>query len=103
MVRRPHRADPTVLRERTGGSATVERRAYIPRPPMNLAPTREGPRVNTEINVTRVRLVDARGQMVGVVGRNEDRKSTRLNSSHGYISYAVFCLKKKKKKYNKNT
>src|SRR2546422_7786728 len=29
--------------------------------------------------------------------RNRDRKSTRLNSSHGYISYAVFCLKKKKK------
>src|SRR2546422_1590112 len=29
--------------------------------------------------------------------RNGDRKSTRLNSSHGYISYAVFCLKKKKK------
>src|SRR2546422_7178620 len=29
-----------------------------------------------------------------LVGR--DRKSTRLNSSHGYISYAVFCLKKKK-------
>src|SRR3989449_6812906 len=28
---------------------------------------------------------------------NRDRKSTRLNSSHGYISYAVFCLKKKKK------
>src|SRR4030043_433921 len=32
--------------------------------------------------------------------RRPDRKSTRLNSSHGYISYAVFCLKKKKK--NKN-
>src|SRR5256884_8837423 len=31
-----------------------------------------------------------------VAGRdNRDRKSTRLNSSHGYISYAVFCLKKK--------
>src|SRR5438128_9135073 len=30
--------------------------------------------------------------------RNTDRKSTRLNSSHGSISYAVFCLKKKKKK-----
>src|SRR2546429_917982 len=31
-------------------------------------------------------------------GREDaDRKSTRLNSSHGYISYAVFCLKKKKK------
>src|SRR5687768_8725595 len=32
---------------------------------------------------------------------HRDRKSTRLNSSHGYISYAVFCLKKKKKKKNK--
>src|SRR2546422_4296141 len=30
-------------------------------------------------------------------GASRDRKSTRLNSSHGYISYAVFCLKKKKK------
>src|SRR2546429_9860336 len=30
-------------------------------------------------------------------GQYRDRKSTRLNSSHGYISYAVFCLKKKKK------
>src|SRR5687768_18263344 len=30
--------------------------------------------------------------------RAADRKSTRLNSSHGYISYAVFCLKKKKTK-----
>src|SRR2546422_7822603 len=30
--------------------------------------------------------------------RERDRKSTRLNSSHGYISYAVFCLKKKKNK-----
>src|SRR5687768_17663655 len=29
-----------------------------------------------------------------------DRKSTRLNSSHGYISYAVFCLKKKKNNIN---
>src|SRR2546427_9326497 len=31
-----------------------------------------------------------------------DRKSTRLNSSHSQISYAVFCLKKKKKEKNKN-
>src|SRR2546422_7774996 len=31
-------------------------------------------------------------------GEGRDRKSTRLNSSHGYISYAVFCLKKKKKR-----
>src|SRR2546430_7892398 len=32
-------------------------------------------------------------------GRYKDRKSTRLNSSHSQISYAVFCLKKKKKSY----
>src|SRR2546427_5721384 len=32
--------------------------------------------------------------------RRADRKSTRLNSSHSQISYAVFCLKKKKKKMN---
>src|SRR2546422_7047859 len=45
------------------------------------------------------------GNSSGHVGHNfcehvmgPDRKSTRLNSSHGYISYAVFCLKKKKKK-----
>src|SRR2546429_6486173 len=35
-------------------------------------------------------VIDLLGQFL------EDRKSTRLNSSHGYISYAVFCLKKKK-------
>src|SRR2546422_5595921 len=32
------------------------------------------------------------------VHREQDRKSTRLNSSHGYISYAVFCLKKKNRR-----
>src|SRR5437667_5423255 len=36
------------------------------------------------------------------VGHGPDRKSTRLNSSHITISYAVFCLKKKKKKKKKN-
>src|SRR2546421_9297788 len=34
---------------------------------------------------------------------DRDRKSTRLNSSHDQISYAVFCLKKKKKKIKKHT
>src|SRR3712207_8843722 len=34
-----------------------------------------------------------------LVGMAQDRKSTRLNSSHANISYAVFCLKKKKKQY----
>src|SRR2546427_4126947 len=35
-------------------------------------------------------------ETAGFRGRLEDRKSTRLNSSHSQISYAVFCLKKKK-------
>jgi translation initiation factor IF-3 len=38
---------------------------------LNLTPTRDGPRVNDEINVLRVRLVDERGRMVGIVGRND--------------------------------
>src|SRR5438034_10419662 len=41
-------------------------------------------------------------KLIDVVRRTLDRKSTRLNSSHTVISYAVFCLKKKKKKYNKS-
>src|SRR2546422_7927086 len=40
--------------------------------------------------------------MNGATRSWRDRKSTRLNSSHGYISYAVFCLKKKKKKCKKS-
>src|SRR2546422_6696104 len=42
------------------------------------------------------RLLDHVDQLLFLrIGGVEDRKSTRLNSSHGYISYAVFCLKKK--------
>src|SRR6266550_6789657 len=42
--------------------------------------------------------IDLHGRVVSIDGLlvGGDRKSTRLNSSHGYISYAVFCLKKKK-------
>src|SRR5690349_23093104 len=43
------------------------------------------------------RLTSAQ-QLLGWIPPCEDRKSTRLNSSHVEISYAVFCLKKKKKK-----
>src|SRR3989454_8161011 len=42
-------------------------------------------------------LLYAVGMVGGWVFKEEDRKSTRLNSSHLVISYAVFCLKKKKK------
>src|SRR3712207_8333801 len=39
---------------------------------------------------------EAGGAAIGILPEEEDRKSTRLNSSHANISYAVFCLKKKK-------
>src|SRR2546430_8156862 len=72
----------------------------IRRPPRStLFPTRRSsdltsdPRILASEHFTRI---DAFGPMITV----RDRKSTRLNSSHSQISYAVFCLKKKKKNYN---
>src|SRR5258708_21659155 len=53
-------------------------------------------KVQTDVNVQQITVQTAQGvnQQVTI----EDRKSTRLNSSHQIISYAVFCLKKKKNK-----
>src|SRR3712207_7300592 len=51
----------------------------------------EHPPIDLTVGVTADRFVVAVDQF------EEDRKSTRLNSSHANISYAVFCLKKKKK------
>src|SRR2546422_2613087 len=56
--------------------------------------------VPNEVQVVLVPYQEPRVDVRHVVAEDEgeaDRKSTRLNSSHGYISYAVFCLKKKKK------
>src|SRR3989475_5212954 len=59
---------------------------------------RRGPRgFGREQDETAVRVHLAPGRR----GRTLDRKSTRLNSSHSQISYAVFCLKKKKKQYER--
>src|SRR5687768_18597838 len=50
------------------------------------------------IGLSVIEFLKLAGARITVLDLNEkDRKSTRLNSSHGYISYAVFCLKKKKK------
>src|SRR2546429_7092445 len=57
-----------------------------------------GPREGKEQH--RGEHLDARERILRPLG--QDRKSTRLNSSHGYISYAVFCLKKKKKRRGHN-
>src|SRR2546430_12751479 len=66
------------------------------------SPTQEhGQRFAKEIGATAMLPENAvRGADVVVTATNsktQDRKSTRLNSSHSQISYAVFCLKKKKK------
>src|SRR2546422_2902952 len=52
-----------------------------------------------EEGVPVVSVLDGHSHALAFIGAAlGDRKSTRLNSSHGYISYAVFCLKKKKQK-----
>src|SRR2546429_5281830 len=57
--------------------------------------------VSSRLTATQISAVikNGKGRMPGFPNLNQDqvsdRKSTRLNSSHGYISYAVFCLKKK--------
>src|SRR2546429_4938554 len=54
--------------------------------------------------VTAPEVEPGRAELKNLVIKNvRDRKSTRLNSSHGYISYAVFCLKKKKKQTSPTT
>src|SRR2546422_10906639 len=69
--------------------------------PISPRPGRGGDRHRRGADVTGRCLVPGRAQgpPAGARARRGgvDRKSTRLNSSHGYISYAVFCLKKKKK------
>src|SRR2546429_7259969 len=64
------------------------------RPPPKNRPKSRGPTARRcRANPSRA-AVSPVFPVLGCFGR--DRKSTRLNSSHGYISYAVFCLKKKK-------
>src|SRR5438105_12276553 len=63
-----------------------------------ISPTWAALAITTPVNGART--VHGRGDRQGRPGggdRLADRKSTRLNSSHEWISYAVFCLKKKKK------
>src|SRR2546430_7568957 len=65
-----------------GGAGMPERDGYLPGVPCWVETTQPDP--------------DAAAAFYGGLFGWEDRKSTRLNSSHSQISYAVFCLKKKK-------
>src|SRR5687768_17796136 len=102
MIRRPPRSTlfpyTTLFRSHgvPGERVTTIRNAMAPRPP---------PRAGTREDVRAELQLPREAVLVGLVARLDpskghsdairalDRKSTRLNSSHGYISYAVFCLK----------
>src|SRR2546422_5246505 len=90
------------------GHAVARRLLEVPQPPRRLvlvalfddevraaAKTLEPYRNSTAIEVESGNVFMP--EPVARLDVSTDRKSTRLNSSHGYISYAVFCLKKKKK------
>src|SRR5256885_11974762 len=62
------------------------------------APIQKGAIIHAGITVDQV-IANSVGQDNAIPSLVLDRKSTRLNSSHLVISYAVFCLKKKKNKY----
>src|SRR2546427_3270574 len=98
MIRRPPRSTlfPYTTLFRSVGRQTLEHhrgallRAHAIREPHDAVGRHEG--------VLRIRTEDRGvGNAVPDFGLGQDRKSTRLNSSHSQISYAVFCLKKKKK------
>src|SRR5688572_31702174 len=98
MIRRPPRSTlfpyTTLFRSglsdprRPGAPPVTQTRLFADRTP------RASPRAFHQ--TSRGHGIDDRG------ARRIDRKSTRLNSSHSQISYAVFCLKKKKKKQTTN-
>src|SRR3712207_7114388 len=94
MIRRPPRSTlfpyTTLFRshERQAQRGLQRRRRGQPGAARHVTPEREPRRAE----------LDARGLELG--GGPADRKSTRLNSSHANISYAVFCLKKKKNSNN---
>src|SRR2546422_8525199 len=94
MIRRPPRSTlfPYTTLFRSGcGSALgqrVERQVTFPRATgvRDHVPSDAGDECWDALRILRLPVLNG----------DQDRKSTRLNSSHGYISYAVFCLKKKK-------
>src|SRR2546422_6072996 len=83
MIRRPPRSTLFPY-------TTLFRSRQLPHPLLQ-------PRLAYRVHLARDRPLPRSALAREILDGVEDRKSTRLNSSHGYISYAVFCLKKKKK------
>src|SRR3712207_7687379 len=94
MIRRPPRSTLFPY-------TTLFRSSQVREPLVSQAPETSPPDVGEEATGQRLpqdeekRGGDREGEQQGADDKEEDRKSTRLNSSHANISYAVFCLKKK--------
>src|SRR2546429_2403393 len=102
MIRRPPRSTlfpyTTLFRSELVGEAEIELLHVVE---VETAPERRhlgGEIISAGGNRVPVEAVARDREDVALGFTRQDRKSTRLNSSHGYISYAVFCLKKKKNK-----
>src|SRR2546422_7803547 len=97
MIRRPPRS--TLFPYTTLFRSRLRTLVFPSKPPLQAVQlTMLNPAVMLELtynNTWRNAYLPGESNHFAAVDR-EDRKSTRLNSSHGYISYAVFCLKKKK-------
>src|SRR2546430_11529193 len=102
MIRRPPRSTlfpyTTLFRSRTEGHGVRDRAIQLydwrgRKPGERVIERSDSPPVRF-CGRTRTSMARGDGRLHGVVA---DRKSTRLNSSHSQISYAVFCLKKKKR------
>src|SRR5687768_17676882 len=93
MIRRPPRSTlfPYTTLFRSAGKTTVLKEVAN-------AISRNYPEVHLMVALIGERPEEVTDMDRSVDADEGDRKSTRLNSSHGYISYAVFCLKKKKNK-----
>src|SRR2546430_3784697 len=99
MIRRPPRSTlfPNTTLFRSGRQGEEgERRGHRPGPPHHSRGGRQHLQDQARPPGGRAAQGGAEGEAAR--GAERDRKSTRLNSSHSQISYAVFCLKKKKKK-----
>src|SRR2546430_4276299 len=100
MIRRPPRSTlfpyTTLFRSLLEGAVELRDRHFLSgvHPPVEHARNRQPPQIVAVIQIGDQDLQRSRRIALG----RGDRKSTRLNSSHSQISYAVFCLKKKNKK-----
>src|SRR5690348_17465465 len=100
MIRRPPRSTlfpyTTLFRSREEYPRSKKRRPQHLRP--HIQPTRQTASTPPSKSTKYARTFGAERSTTRHQTKWRDRKSTRLNSSHPSISYAVFCLKKKKKK-----